>query len=193
VATREPLPPGAVAIRFVSAPDGVLTPDLKGNLAGRGAWIGADRNRLVHAIERGVFARSFRSRTELPAGMTVQEFADRISLAIGAKALNALGLARRCGQLVTGFEVVKANGSKMSAYMTPMDAAPDGVQKLRRALEVRGPVPHIELFVDSAAVSRALGDIGIVHLGLLTGPAAFAARYEVDRWQAFGPTSQPSE
>ncbi len=185
VATGEGLTPGALAIRFVQGPDETLVPDLGEKLPGRGAWLTAERSTLLAALKKNAFAKSFRAATPLPDGATPDAFADTLSRLLEDKALNQLGLARRAGQLVAGFDSVRSKAASLLAYICPNDAAPDGVRKISQALEHHGPVPHIPLSVDSGTLSHAVGDVGVVHLGLLPGKAAERALYDLRRWQAF--------
>lgn len=193
VGTGEPLPPGAAALRFGMDPDGVLTPDPGERLPGRGAWLTPSRALLLKALARGGFARSFRTPARLPDGLTAEAFADRLGVDLWARALAALGLARRAGQVVLGFEKVKAEAPRLVAYLTPVDAAVDGVRKLRRALAVGPDRPHIPLPGDSDTLSQALGDFGVVHVGVLSGQAGARALREVERAATFAPAPIASE
>ncbi|WP_370336244.1 DUF448 domain-containing protein [Parvularcula marina] len=185
VATGEAIPPGAPALRFVRDPQGVLTLDLSGKLPGRGAWLQAEAGFLERALKKGGFARSFKEGISLPDGMTPEAYAAEIRTQLTRRTLNQLGLARRAGQCLTGFEVVKAAVPKLIAYVTPSDAAPDGVGKILRTLEARGNAPHIELEPDSTALAEAIGSPGAVHLGLIPGKAAESALYEAIRLRHF--------
>ena len=156
VATSEALEPDAPALRFVLDPDGILTLDLSGKLPGRGAWLSARRGALLTALKKGGFSRSFKAPARLPEGVTPEAYADQIGEHLLKRTLNQLGLARRAGQCLTGFEVVKAAVPKLIAYVTPSDAAADGVGKIKRVLEARGSAPHMVLCVDSAALSGAI-------------------------------------
>lgn len=166
-------------------PEGVLTLDLSGKLPGRGAWLGADRGRLLKAIKKGAFARSFKEGVRLPEGLSPDDYADEVAHQLLKRTLNQLGLARRAGQCLTGFEVVKSAAPKLIAYLTPQDAAPDGVGKLARTVEARGSASHIVLKVDGVRLADSVGVPGAVHLGLVPGPAGDTALYEARRLCAF--------
>src|SRR5262249_59402714 len=58
--------PVSEMIRFVLGPDGMVVPDLKRRLPGRGVWVTATRRALTDAAKRKVFARSFRRGVVLP-------------------------------------------------------------------------------------------------------------------------------
>ena len=172
-------------MRFVRDPEGRLTLDLSGKLPGRGAWLGADRSLLLTAIKKGAFNRAFKEQTSLPEGVTAEAYAEEVTAQLERRALNQLGLARRAGQCLTGFEQVKSATPKLLAYVSPGDAAADGVMKIARTLEAAGKGIHISLNVDGAALGDAIGMPGAVHLGLIPGPAAENALYELRRLCAF--------
>ena len=71
--TRE-VKPLADLIRFVVAPDGVIVPDIKRKLPGRGVWVMARRASIDEAVKRNVFARSLKREVRAAAdlGATVE-------------------------------------------------------------------------------------------------------------------------
>ena len=86
-------------IRFVVAPDRSIVPDLGAKLPGRGIWLSARRDVLDTARTRGAFARAARGQVTVPPdlqGMVQQGLIRRIT--------ELLGLARRAGQAVSGFQ-----------------------------------------------------------------------------------------
>jgi uncharacterized protein len=68
VATREVKPVGGL-IRFVVSPDGVLTPDLKRKLPGRGVWVTATRAAVEQAVRKHLFVRSLKSSVDVPSDL----------------------------------------------------------------------------------------------------------------------------
>ena len=185
VASRQDLPPGALALRFVRDPDGRLLVDLSEKLPGRGAWLSADRQALLDAIAQGAFARSFKAPAPLPNDRSVEGYADDIADALLLRAVNGLGLARKAGCLVAGFDKVRERVKTLRAYVTPVDAAADGVRKITSRLEANQKVPHIQLSLSGEALGRALGDPGVVHIGVLMGKGSEKTLYDLSRWQAF--------
>ncbi|WOI53335.1 DUF448 domain-containing protein [Parvularcula sp. LCG005] len=185
IASGEALAPGAHAIRFVRTPDGHLMADLSEKLPGRGAWLSADAALLEKAIARGQFSRAFKAATPLPDDTDPKSFSIDLGDRLLTRVLNALGLARGAGQVVSGYDTVIQKRSKLIAYITPADAAPDGMRKVKQRLEPDRPVPHIELGTNSGTLSQALGEFGVVHVGLLPGKAANAALFEAQRWMAY--------
>src|SRR5262249_44910607 len=94
--------PESHLVRFVIAPDHVVVPDIAAGLPGRGYWVRAEREILEKAVARNLFARSAKVSVTTPtelAARTEKLLADRMSA--------DLGLARRAGQLVFGFDNVE--------------------------------------------------------------------------------------
>jgi hypothetical protein len=193
VATGEALAPEAPALRFGRDPEGTLTPDPGEKLPGRGAWISPSREALVLALRKGGFARSFKAEVRLPAGLDAVGFADRIAADLWRRALDSLGLARRAGQLTAGFEKVRSEAASLIACVYPVDAAPDGVRKMRQALAGAPSCAHFCVAADSFTLSQALGEVGLVHVGLRAQPAARRALAELRRAAAFAPASSGGE
>ena len=86
-------------IRFVLGPDGDVVPDLAARLPGRGLWVRSDRRSLDEAVRRKRFHHAARGQV-----VVVPDLADRVGDLLARRALEYLGLARRAGELVSGFE-----------------------------------------------------------------------------------------
>ena len=97
-----PAGPAAPCCAFVVGPEGALVPDLNESLPGRGLWISADRALLAKACERGLFARAARRPI-----VVAPDLIDEVERQLTARALDVLGLARRAGGLVMGFDKVQ--------------------------------------------------------------------------------------
>ena len=177
-ASGETIPPDALAIRFVRSPDGVAVPDLKGVLPGRGAWV-LPRRALVERAARSGLARSFRERT------AADGLADRVAGLLRERALAQLGLARRAGQVVLGFDAVRAEAGALAAYLSPEDAGADGVTKIAAKLAAAGTGAHIPLPAQADEVAAALGLPSAVHVGLRSGRAGLAAREACSLWAGY--------
>ncbi len=180
-------------VRFVLAPDGAVVPDLARKLPGRGAWVSADRASIEKAAGKGLFARAFRKAAQLGPGETPAAFAGRIEAGLKARALAAIGLARRSGDVVTGFEKVRdALRSGPSAFLlSASDAADDGAGKLARlAAAARAPSAAPVRVVRAFSVeelSAALGRDGVRHACVAPGPSADRIGRELLRLAGFVP------
>ena len=164
--------PAEEMIRFVVGPDGTVVPDLDGKLPGRGLWVTADATLIARATAKGRFKTA---GGEAPADL-VQATARLLRL----KILSLIGLARRSGDLLAGFDVIEravAGGEHIVLLIEAKDGAADGKRKLRAKL---GPVPLCELF-DKAALSAATGRDNAIHLGLKRSRLAEKIRLEMTR------------
>lgn len=158
-------------VRFVAAPDGTVTPDLKRRLPGRGCWVTARRDLLERASAKH-FARALKTEVSVPA-----DLADRVERLMMEQILGQLGLARKAGQLVLG--AVKTEAAARSGHAAMVlhaeDAAADGVRKIaqaRHAAEAGGSAP-IAAFrgFSSAQLGAALGGENVNHAAILANGA----------------------
>src|SRR5262249_40967443 len=133
IVTRERRIPDEL-IRFVLSPDGIVTPDIRRRLPGRGVWVTANRTKVAEAVRRKVFGRAFKRPVEVAANLT-----DDVGLLLRKDTLQALSLANKAGAMITGFEKVRAAlmAGKISALVEASDASDDGRGKLRSLLMKR--------------------------------------------------------
>lgn len=152
-------------LRFVVAPNGHLVPDLGGSLPGRGLWVTAERAALAKACEKGLFARAARRPV-----VVAPDLVDEVERQLVARALDLLGLARRAGALVTGFNKVKrALAERRVAVLVE---ASDGARHGRARLgALAQDIPVIAQF-DGATLSRSVGRENVVHAALAPGRLA---------------------
>ena len=152
--------PKASLLRFVVAPDGKLVADLKGSLPGRGMWVRPSF--LQEGIKRCLFNRAHGSAVVLPEG-----FLGTLEHMIRVRTMKFLGLARRAGEVVCGFDQVQAlllkgrGGSVLAAR----DGSLVGRKKIIRAAN---GVSLVEVF-DSAELSAAIGKENVVHVLVTRG------------------------
>lgn len=126
IVTRETEPKGGL-IRFVVGPEGDLVPDLAGKLPGRGIYVSADRAALEKAAKKGHFQRS--------AGQPVKvadDLAGAVERLLVERITNGIGLARKAGQAVAGFEKVRDWLDKAEARV--LFQAEDGSENQKRKL-----------------------------------------------------------
>lgn len=164
-------------MRFVLSPDGIVAPDFSEKLPGRGAWVTARRDRVDAAVQRRLFARAFKAPAETPADLGAQ-----VDAGLAKAALSALGLARRCGDALTGFEKVRAalKGAKAAVLIAASDGADDGCEKLAA---LAGRAERYALF-SRLELSAALGQ-DAVHAAIAAGPSAVRFRKAADRLAAY--------
>ena len=163
-------------IRFVVAPSGEVAPDLKRKLPGRGLWISASRAALADAVKRGTFSKGFRREVRLSP--TFAEDTERLMV---AGVVEALAIAAKAGQVVSGFAKVESalRRGEAAALIHASDGAADGIRKLdsltgRTALTLsggfQGDFPILTVLT-SAELDLALGRANVIHAALLAGPA----------------------
>ncbi len=146
------------------SPDGVVTPDLSAKLPGRGAWVTANRAAVQDAVKRRAFSRAFRREAQ-----AADDLAAQVEAGLAKAALSFLGLARKSGDAVVGFEKVRSAlaASRAAVLVEATDGADDGKRKLSA---VAGDTPVVALF-DRAAMSAALG-VDAVHAAIAEGHGA---------------------
>lgn len=152
-------------LRFVAAPDGKIVPDLAGNLPGRGIWLTTSRGTLDTAAAKGLFAKAARAPVVAEA-----DLADRVEGLLTRRCLETIGLAQRAGQVVAGFEKVRAclQRDEAAVLLAANDGGADGRAQLRGRA---GSVPVVALFT-GAQLSAALGRENVVHAALRPGGLA---------------------
>ena len=171
-------------IRFVVAPDGVLTPDLAEKLPGRGLWVSSDRPSLEIAVKRNIFSKA--------AKRQVKAAPDLIPLVHGLlrrRCLDLLGLARREGGLVNGFEKVLASvkSGKTAWLIEAADGAEDGRKRLLAAARAQPHTVKVCGVFTNDELSLALGHENAIHAGLLAGRRVQRWTTEMHRLSGFEP------
>jgi predicted RNA-binding protein YlxR (DUF448 family) len=162
-------------IRFVVSPHGEVIPDLKRKLPGRGLWISASRRTVAEAVRRHQFSRGF--KRDVRAAATLP--ADTEALLVRS-ATEALAMAAKAGQVVSGFAKVEAllEQGKAEALIHASDGAADGIRKLdaiagQRSRNIgESPLLAIVTVLTSAELDLALGRSNVIHAALLAGPAS---------------------
>jgi len=158
-------------IRFVLDPEGVVTPDIKRKLPGRGVWVTARAKEVAEAVKKRAFSRGFKTEAKAPADLPAL-----VDALIERDCLQALSLANKAGAVVTGFAKVEATIGKgqVAGLLHARDGGADGIRKLGQALRRLGEgdaTPQIILF-DSSQLDLAMGRTNVIHAALVKGSAA---------------------
>jgi predicted RNA-binding protein YlxR (DUF448 family) len=170
--------PKTELLRCVVGPDGTVVPDIAGRLPGRGLWLTARRDIVVTAAAKRIFARAARSQVGVDDGL-----ADRVEQLLARRCCEILGLARRAGQAVAGFEKVRALVSSGGAAV--LVEAADGGGDSRAKLAALGPaLPMIDR-LSCAELSAALGREHVAHAALTPGRLAASFVAEAARLGGF--------
>lgn len=180
IASGEVHPKDAL-LRFVVDSDGALVPDLAGRLPGRGLWLCPRRDMLEKACARNLFAKAAKAAVRLP-----DDLPGRTEGALRRRFLELLGLAKRAGQTVAGFEKVRARlaAEEVALLVHAADAGEDGRRKIVALARARQPeLPSVAAFT-AAELGRAVGRDAVVHLLVL--PGGLAERLKTDALRLAG-------
>jgi hypothetical protein len=177
-------PPEAM-LRFALSGEGVVTPDIRRRLPGRGVWIRLDTATVRQAAAKQVFARAFRAQAAAAPGL-----ADEVDRLLEADALQFLSLVNKAGQIVAGASKVEAaiGSGKVVGLIHASDGSADGAHKLDRQLRSRQgeapAAPLINIFT-SRQLDLALGRSNVIHAALIAGEASSGFLVKVERLTQF--------
>ena len=161
-------------IRFVAGPDGMIVPDLKRRLPGRGCWVTAERALVDKAVAKKLFARALKAEVRATSELGAE--LDRLLVQQLAGMMN---LARKAGQFVTGSSKVDqaVRALEALAVFHATDAADDGVRKLDQARKAASflrddekEIPSFRFFAE-AEMEGLLGQNAFIHAAALAGQA----------------------
>ncbi len=143
-------------VRFVVGPENLVVPDIRETLGGRGLWLLAERDIMSAAHAGNAFSKAARAKVGIPG-----DLADQVESLLRDRCLDLIGLARRAGQVVAGYEKVRAwlRSGRAGLVLAARDGADNGQRKIRalaRDLPVIG-------FFSGAELSAALGREHLVH------------------------------
>jgi hypothetical protein len=185
IVTHEALPETRL-VRFVVDPQGNIVPDIAAKLPGRGMWVSARREVLEQALARRQFSKAAHAPVEVCGDLPL-----RVEKLLVARMSGDLGLARRSGQLMLGFDnVVRAFAGKVApaALVEASDGAPDGRRKLLALTKTPG------LFIidclTGAELSLAVGRENVVHAALKSGRISERLTADAGRLGGFRPARE---
>ena len=184
IVTGEVLPEARL-LRFVLAPDGEIVPDVEAKLPGRGMWVRAERAVLAQAVQKRLFAKAAKAQVRVAADLP-----ERAEARLVERMLAHLGLARRAGELILGFDSVEKalrSPNPPPLIVEAAEAAPDGRRKLQAAAKAGGHVPFVIDVLSNAELSLALGRANVVHAALKPGRIAARLIFEAARLNGFRP------
>ena len=169
-------------IRFVLGPGGEIVPDLAGRLPGRGLWVAAEREAVERAV-RGGFAKAARATVKAPP-----DLADRLAAQLARRLVDVLGLARRAGVAVAGFDQVAAAlaAGSVAVLLQASDGSMLGRGKLAAKARAQGGVAEVDCLT-AAEIGLALGRDNVVHAAVAPGGLARRMLDEARRLEGFRP------
>ncbi len=160
-------------LRFVLAPDGQLAFDTLATLPGRGMWLSAGAIVVEQAIKRGVFPRAAKTQVRIPPDLR-----RRIENSLLKRLSELLGLARRSGNAVAGFE--KAREWLDCGKAGLIVQAADGSVDERARFAGGSKLPLVAVF-PAAALGRIFGRDHVVHVAVASGRLAHMIEVEAAR------------
>ncbi len=171
-------------IRFVAAPDGSVAPDLARKLPGRGMWVLADRASVEAAVKKNLFSRAAKMKLNPSATL-----ADTVESLLFRRCLEQLGLARREGVLISGFEKAAAaiRSGRAAWIVEAADGSSDGRGKILALARAQQRPPRVCGAFSAEDLGLALGLENAIHAVLLAGGRADRWTEEVDRLAGFRP------
>jgi predicted RNA-binding protein YlxR (DUF448 family) len=170
-------------IRFVVGPDGDAVADIAAKLPGRGMWVTAQAAILERAAAKNHFSKAARTNVKAAPDLVA-----RVEKLIVRRMLDDLGLARRSGALVAGFDnVVRALESNRPPVLLveASDGAADGRRKLRNLAAARGLTLALVESLTTEEMSVALGRENVIHAALKSGQLAQRLIFEAARLGGF--------
>ena len=156
-------------MRLAVGPDGVLVPDVAGDLPGRGLWITPTADMIARALKKNLFAKAAKASVAVS-----DELAAEAEALILRRALDCIGLAKRAGQLVAGFEKVRAwiQSDRAAVLVQASDGAADGKRKLQELIKRRPAVRLLDGLFSKAELGGILGREDAVHIAVASGGLA---------------------
>lgn len=196
ILTLETMPTDKL-VRLVVDPDGKLVADVAAKLPGRGLWIKANGPLIRSEIKSGrlIKAASRSLKMSLKKEAVSLDLAETITLLLTKRCLDRLGLEQRAGNLITGFDKIKAALAKKGSgepdlVFAASDGAEDGRRKIRST--VGASVPVVDLF-DRDQLSKALGKENAVHVLLLKSGGTEKLKADIGRLVGLSATVSETE
>ena len=170
----------AALIRFVRRPDGLVFPDLKRKLPGRGVWVSVNAELVADAVKRNLFTKGFGEAAAAP-----DDLVPMIENLLRKEALAGFSLTRKAGLAVTGFSKVEVALGRgvVKLLVHAAEAAADGREKLDR-MAVSGPKTTNIFTCDE--LSLAFGQANVIHAAVNRGGMADKLLEQVRRVELFG-------
>ncbi|MEM7215784.1 MAG: RNA-binding protein [Pseudomonadota bacterium] len=150
-------------IRFVLDPEKQVIPDIKQNLPGRGIWVTAQREMILNALKKKLFARGFKEQVSVDGNLA------EITETLLEKNLGGLILmARKAGVLSTGMAKVEeqVRGGKASVVIQATDGSADGKDKLARLAKRQDTEVQLFEFSTKEQLDQLTGGVNTAHVAL---------------------------
>ena len=148
-------------IRFVLGPDSVIYPDPENKLPGRGIWVKADRSAILKAEKGRLFSRAAKQSADC-----LENLAEQVEKLIANRIIQLIGLSRKSGQCICGYEKVKDWLKKDIAKVLIQSS--DGSYREKSRLRTPNDGNYIG-WLSSKELGKAFGRENITHCALASG------------------------
>jgi predicted RNA-binding protein YlxR (DUF448 family) len=169
-------------LRCVVGPDGTIVPDVDARLPGRGLWLQPRRDIVERAVAKRLFARAARQPVTVPP-----ELADRCESLLSRRCGDALGLARRAGMAIAGYERVAEAVRRGNAALLLL--ARDGAEAGRRRMATAAHGIASASVLDAAELSGVFGRERVTFVAVGPGPLCSRLQIELARLAGFRPAA----
>jgi predicted RNA-binding protein YlxR (DUF448 family) len=170
-------------VRFVATPSGAVVPDVAHKLPGRGMWVTSSREALTKAASKGLFSKAAKAPLLIPPTLV-----DDVERLLVKRLQDHLGLAKRAGVLVLGFQKVEeafqSRKAKVDVLVEASDSGPADRAKLIKWAQRVGTVSVIGC-LSAEEIGLALGRESVVHAALTSHPLAARIIAEAKRLGGF--------
>jgi predicted RNA-binding protein YlxR (DUF448 family) len=176
----------ALLLRFVVGPGEAIVPDVEARLPGRGLWLTPRRDIVERALAKRVFARAARRQVSVPA-----DLADCVEALLARRCGEDIGLARRAGLAVAGFDRVgeAIRGGRAALLLSALDGAASG----RGRLDAQGRRLAWAGVLTAAELGAAFGRERIVHAAVADGPLCRRLVFDLMRLAGMRPKAVLTE
>jgi uncharacterized protein len=152
-------------LRFVAGPEGLLVPDLRNRLPGRGVWVRNDQALLAKAIQKKAFTRALGAGVTLPPDLIGQ-----VDQLLERDALQMLALTNKAGAVITGFAKIAEGRARLLALVQAKDGSAAEIARLRGLCRRRAgggdEIYSLALF-DGAQLGLSLGREHVIHAAII--------------------------
>ncbi len=175
IVTREKIDPKK-AIRLCVMPNGALFADLKGNFPAHGYWIIPQGKNFIQ-----LFSQPKRFRQIKGAVRPSEDFVSQLQMQLKNRILQQIGLAKRAGQLIFGFEKVKIwlKENKAALAIVAKDGSQAEIERL--GLSARN-ITMVQI-LEKEELGKALGRDKVVHIVLRETPLTENIKNDLYRYQ----------
>jgi predicted RNA-binding protein YlxR (DUF448 family)/ribosomal protein L30E len=160
-------------LRFVVGPEGQVVFDVAATLPGRGMWLSASGDVVDMAVKRGVFARAAKAQVKTPPDLR-----SVIESRLRARVGEFLGLARRSGAAISGFETAREWLVAGKAGLVVQAA--DGSAEERSRFVGSRQIPVVAVLT-AAELGKVFGRDHAVHVAIASGRLARMIEVEAAR------------